>query len=114
MATNLAPGSNVTQRNIPATLIDDARRHVYEAAIRTPLVRLNYDGPAEIYLKLECLQPIGSFKIRGAYNAIRKLPEHEQQRGVWTVSAGNAAQGVALAARKAGVACQVLVIDAAP
>lgn len=95
-------------------MIADARKHVYEAAIRTPLVRLNYDGPAEIYLKLECLQPIGSFKIRGAYNAVRLLPEGQRRRGVWTVSAGNAAQGVALAARKAGVPCKVLVIDAAP
>src|SRR5450755_2938034 len=104
MATNLASGGSATQRNIPAALIDDARRHIYEAAIRTPLVRLNYDGPSDIYLKLECLQPIGSFKIRGAYNAVRLLPEllheGERRRGVWTVSAGNAAQGVALAARK--------------
>src|SRR5229473_3365728 len=99
MATNLASGGNATQRNIPAPLIDDARRHVYEAAIRTPLVRLNYDGPSDIYLKLECLQPIGSFKIRGAYNAVRLLQEDERRRGVWTVSAGNAAQGVALADR---------------
>jgi len=102
------------QRNIPAGLIEDARKHVYEAAIRTPLVRLNYDGPAEIYLKLECLQPIGAFKIRGAYNAVRLLPEEQRRRGVWTVSAGNAAQGVALAARKAGVPCKVLVMDTAP
>src|SRR5579864_6397192 len=101
-------------RTIPPGMIDDARKHVYEAAIRTPLVRLNYDAPAEIYLKLECLQPIGSFKIRGAYNAVRLLPEEERRRGVWTVSAGNAAQGVALAARKAGVACKVLVMDTAP
>src|SRR6266851_8410174 len=114
MATNLASGGNATQRNIPAPLIDEARKHVYEAAIRTPLVRLNYDGPAEIYLKLECLQPIGSFKIRGAYNAVRLLPEEQRRRGVWTVSAGNAAQGVALAARKAGVPCKVLVMDTAP
>src|ERR1700687_5454581 len=118
MATNLASGANATQRNIPALLIDDARRHVYEAAIRTPLVRLNYDGPSDIYLKLECLQPIGSFKIRGAYNAVRLLPEllheDERRRGVWTVSAGNAAQGVAFAARKAGVPCKILMIDAAP
>ena len=114
MATNLASSSNTTQRNIPAPLIDDARRHVYEAAIRTPLVRLNYEGPSDIYLKLECLQPIGSFKIRGAYNAVRLLPEEERRRGVWTVSAGNAAQGVALAARKAGVPCKILMIDAAP
>ncbi|MFZ0797415.1 MAG: pyridoxal-phosphate dependent enzyme [Terriglobales bacterium] len=114
MATSLASGGRATQRNIPAPLIDDARRHVYEAAIRTPLVRLNYDGPADIYLKLECLQPIGSFKIRGAYNAVRLLPEEERRRGVWTVSAGNAAQGAALAARKAGVPCKILMIDAAP
>ena len=114
MASNLSLATTVGQRNIPAGLIDEARQHIYEAAIRTPLVRLNYDAPAEIYLKLECLQPIGSFKIRGAYNAIRKLPEQQRRGGVWTVSAGNAAQGVALAARKAGVPCQVLVIDAAP
>jgi threonine dehydratase len=112
MAIHLSPVQAV--RNIPAGMIDDARKHVYEAAIRTPLVRLNYDGPAEIYLKLECLQPIGAFKIRGAYNAVRLLPEEQRRRGVWTVSAGNAAQGVALAARKAGVPCKVLVIDAAP
>lgn len=101
-------------RNIPPGLIDEARKHVYEAAIRTPLVRLNYDGPNEIYLKLECLQPIGSFKIRGAYNAVRLLPCERKSVGVWTVSAGNAAQGVALAARKAGVPCKVLVMDTAP
>lgn len=102
------------ERNIPAGMIDDARKHVYEAAIRTPLVRLNWDGPAEIFLKLECLQPIGSFKIRGAYNAVRLLPEEQRRRGVWTVSAGNAAQGVALAARKARIPCKVLVMDTAP
>jgi threonine dehydratase len=101
-------------RNIPARMIDDASKHVYEAAIRTPLVRLNYDAPAEIYLKLVCLQPIGSFKIRGAYNAVRLLPEEQRRQGVWTVSAGNAAQGVALAAKKAGVPCKVLTMDTAP
>jgi len=113
MATHFASVEK-NERNIPAGMIDDARKHVYEAAIRTPLVRLNYDGPGEIYLKLECLQPIGAFKIRGAYNAVRLLPEAERRRGVWTVSAGNAAQGVELAERKAGVPCRVLVIDAAP
>src|SRR5438270_4211424 len=102
------------RREIPLGLVDDAVKHVYEAAVRTPLVRLNHDGPAEIYLKLENLQPIGSFKIRGAYNAVRLLPEAQRKRGVWTVSAGNAAQGVALAAKKAGVPCQVLVMDTAP
>jgi threonine dehydratase len=114
MTSDPAVGEKTARRNLPAGLIEEARRHVYDAAIRTPLVRLNYDGPAEIYLKLECLQPIGSFKIRGAYNAVRLLPEQQRQRGVWTVSAGNAAQGVALAARKAGMPCKVLVMDTAP
>jgi threonine dehydratase len=114
MATPRTPARLTAQRNIPAQLIDDARRHVYEAAIRTPLVRFNHDGPAEIYLKLECLQPIGSFKIRGAWNAVRLLPEDQRRHGVWTVSAGNAAQGVALAARRAGVPCKILMIETAP
>lgn len=113
MATRISSVEG-TQRHIPSGMIEDARKHVYAAAIRTPLVRLNYDTPAEIYLKLECLQPIGSFKIRGAYNAVRLLPEEQRNRGVWTVSAGNAAQGVALAALKAGVPCKVLVMDTAP
>ena len=115
MATqSVSAGKAGQKRNIPPGMIDDARKHVYEAAIRTPLIRLNYDAPAEIYLKLECLQPIGSFKIRGAYNAVRLLPEEQRRGGVWTVSAGNAAQGVALAAKKAGVPCKVLVMDTAP
>jgi threonine dehydratase len=114
MPTETESVEKTSQRNIPAGMIDDARKHVYEAAIRTPLVRLNYDGPAEIYLKLECMQPIGAFKIRGAYNAVRLLPEEQRRRGVWTISAGNAAQGVALAARKAGTTCQVLTMDTAP
>ena len=112
--SNEIPNALEATRTIPAGMVDEARRHVYEAAIRTPLVRLNYEGPAEIHLKLECLQPIGSFKIRGAYNAVRLLPEEQRRRGVWTVSAGNAAQGVALAARKAGIPCRVLMIDTAP
>jgi threonine dehydratase len=114
MVTNLASGGRPGERDIPAALIDEARGHVYEAAIRTPLVRLNYDGPSDIYLKLECLQPIGSFKIRGAWNAVRLLPEEQRRHGVWTVSAGNAAQGVALAARRAGVPSKILMIDSAP
>src|SRR5262249_29606425 len=71
-------------------------------------------GGPEIYLKLETLQPIGSFKIRGAYNAVRRLTPDQLKDGVWTVSAGNAAQGVALAARKAGARCSVMVMDTAP
>jgi len=72
------------------------------------------DAPGEIYLKLESLQPIGSFKIRGAYNAISLLSPEARANGVWTVSAGNAAQGVALSARILGIPCGVLVMDTAP
>jgi threonine dehydratase len=110
-----AGAAETERRTIPLELVEDARKHVYEAALRTPLVPLNYrDAPCEIYLKLENLQPIGSFKIRGAYNAVRLLPASERSRGVWTVSAGNAAQGVAFAAKKADVPCRVLVMDTAP
>lgn len=105
-------------REITLDSVQDAARAVYRAAIRTPLVRLDLPGsngvPSEIYLKLESLQPIGSFKIRGAWNAIRKLPPAVIADGVWTVSAGNAAQGVAFAARQAGVPCSVMVMDTAP
>jgi threonine dehydratase len=102
-------------RSISLAAIRDAAKHVYEAAIRTPLVPLGVSIPdTQIYLKLEMLQPIGSFKIRVAYNAVRLLDERKRSKGVWTVSAGNAAQGVAFAARKHGVACKVLIIDTAP
>lgn len=89
---------------------------MYGAAIRTPLVPLGILAPGgpEIFLKLEMLQPIGSFKIRGAYNAVRKLTPAQLAEGVWTVSAGNAAQGVALAARKVGARCSVMVMETAP
>ena len=101
-------------RHISLETIRDAAARVYRTAIRTPLIRLpTLEGP-ELYVKLETLQPIGSFKIRGAQNAIARLPPDDLARGVWTVSAGNAAQGVALAARDAGVACSVLVMDTAP
>ena len=103
-------------RSISIDTIRDAARVVYDAAVRTPLIsigQLQSDGP-EIFLKLEVLQPIGSFKIRGAYNAVRQLPASTLQQGVWTVSAGNAAQGVALAAKKAGARCSVMVMDTAP
>jgi threonine dehydratase len=105
-------------REIPLAAVEDAATAVYEAAVRTPLVRLEVPGTSgsgpEIFLKLESLQPIGSFKIRGAWNAVRSLPRDTIAEGVWTVSAGNAAQGVALAARRAGVPCSVMVIDTAP
>lgn len=117
MSQTVLPQSDasIPRRTIPIAMIDDARKHVYEAVLRTPLVPLNYaEAPCQIYLKLENLQPIGSFKIRGAYNTVRLLPPDERACGVWTISAGNAAQGVALAARKAGVPCKVLVIETAP
>lgn len=108
----------VPERRIPLTAIRDAATAIYEAAVRTPLVRIELgpeDSPlSELYLKLELLQPIGSFKIRGAYNLIRQLPQDVLRQGVWTVSAGNAAQGVALAARKVGATCSVMVMDTAP
>jgi threonine dehydratase len=103
-------------RAISIDTIRDAARSIYDVAVRTPLVPLGpvAAGGPDIYLKLETLQPIGSFKIRGAYNAVRRLPPAALAGGVWTVSAGNAAQGVALAARKAGVPCSVMVMDTAP
>jgi threonine dehydratase len=101
-------------RRISLDTVREAANHVYRAAVRTPLVRVDVTGPSELYLKLETLQPIGSFKIRGAYNAVRQLTPAELAQGVWTISAGNAAQGVALAARLLGAECSVLVIDTAP
>jgi threonine dehydratase len=108
-------------RDIPLAAIRDASAAIYDLVVRTPLIRL--DPPieradrlsgSEIYLKLETLQPVGSFKIRGAYNAIRLLSREEMRSGVWTVSAGNAGQGVALAARHLGVPSSVMVSDTAP
>ena len=85
------------------------------APIRTPLVRLNVDSaPAEIYLKLENLQPIGSFKIRGAANAMARLSPEKLERGVLTASAGNMAQGVAWCARSLGIPCTVIAPETAP
>jgi threonine dehydratase len=108
-------------RQIPLAAIRDAARAIYPVVTRTPLVRLELPEPlarrlagSEMYLKLEVLQPIGSFKIRGAWNVVRQLSADELRDGVWTVSAGNAAQGVALAARTAGARCSVMVIDTAP
>jgi threonine dehydratase len=108
-------------RNIALRDIEAAAAAIYDLAVRTPLVRLDLPEPiaarlagSEVYLKLETLQPIGSFKLRGAHNAVRQLSRRELDDGVWTVSAGNAAQGVALAARHAGAACSVMVMDTAP
>ncbi len=110
----------VTMRHIPISAVEDAATAVYAAAVRTPLVRLDVPvrtpegADVQVYLKLECLQPIGSFKLRGAYNAVRQLGAHDLKDGVWTVSAGNAAQGVAFAARAMGARCSVMVMDTAP
>ena len=95
--------------------INDARSMIAASAIRTPLVRLNVgDSPAEIYLKLENLQPIGSFKIRGATNAMSHVTPAALARGVLTASAGNMAQGVAWRARELGIPCTVVAPDTAP
>jgi threonine dehydratase len=95
--------------------IHNAQRMIADSALRTPLVRLNdRQTAAEIYLKLENLQPIGSFKIRGATNAIADLPPEKLARGVLTASAGNMAQGVAWRARKLGIPCTVITPDTAP
>ena len=100
---------------IPISAIEDARRAIAGKAIRTPLVRLNFrDTAAEIYLKLENLQPIGSFKIRGAANAIARLSPEQLERGVVTASAGNMAQGVAWCARELRVPCTVIAPSSAP
>jgi threonine dehydratase len=100
---------------ISLAAIEEARRVIANTAIRTPLVRLNADdAPAEIYLKLENLQPIGSFKIRGAANAIARLAAAELERGVVTASAGNMAQGVAWCARSLGIPCTVIAPETAP
>jgi len=98
-----------------AVQVRETRQAISGAAIRTPLVRLNTsDAPAEIYLKLENLQPIGSFKIRGAANAIAHMTPAQLERGVVTASAGNMAQGVAWRARELGIPCSVIAPDTAP
>ena len=102
---------------IDAPSIDDiraARTRLGQTVLRTPLVRLHVDAPAEIYLKLENLQPIASFKLRGAINAMRSLPRETLAEGVYTASAGNMAQGVAWGARELGVACTVVMPETAP
>jgi threonine dehydratase len=102
-------------RPIKLDEIKDARQRIAKTIVRTPLVRLEL-GPdfPDIRLKLENLQPINAYKLRGAANAVAMLSESERKRGVWTISAGNAGQGVAYAARQAGVPCTVVVIETAP
>jgi threonine dehydratase len=92
-----------------------ARRRIADTIVRTPLVKLDL-GPGfpDVRLKLENLQPTNSYKIRGAVNALALLSPAERARGVWTISAGNAGQGVAYAARRFGVPCTVIAIETAP
>src|SRR4051812_1950354 len=100
----------------PVTLeeIRQARERIAGTLLRTPLVRIELGrGYPDIRLKLENLQPINAYKLRGAANAVAMLSDIERRRGVWTISAGNAGQGVAYAARQAGIPCTVVVIDKA-
>lgn len=99
---------------IPLEAIRQARERIKDSAIRTPLVRLHYDGPREIWLKLETLQPVGSFKIRGARNAIGTIDAAALARGVYTASAGNMALGLAWCARERGIPFTAIVPDHAP
>jgi len=102
-------------RPIPLADIYEARKRITGTIVRTPLVRLEM-GPdfPDIRLKLENLQATNAYKLRGAANAVALLSESERKRGVWTISAGNAGQGVAYAARQAGVPCTVVVLETAP
>ena len=102
-------------RPIALSEIRAARERIAKTIVRTPLVRLEL-GPEfpDIRLKLENLQPINAYKLRGAANAVAALSEADRQHGVWTISAGNAGQGVAYAARAAGVPCTVVVVETAP
>lgn len=102
-------------RPIELPEIRAARERIAKTIVRTPLIRLEL-GPEfpEIWLKLENLQPINAYKLRGAANAVALLSADERERGVWTISAGNAGQGLAYAARQADVPCAVVVVETAP
>ena len=102
-------------RSIQLSEIQEARKRIARTIVRTPLLHLEL-GPdyPDIRLKLENLQPINAYKLRGAANAVAMLSESERKRGVWTISAGNAGQGVAYAARQAGVPCAVVAVETAP
>src|SRR6266853_267668 len=109
------PTSLEAVRPIELAEIQEARRRIAHTIVRTPLVRLELGAAyPDIRLKLENLQPINAYKLRGAANAVAMLTESERKRGVWTISAGNAGQGVAYAALRAGVPCTVVSIETAP
>ena len=102
-------------RPIDLDEIREAHERIKGTILRTPLIRLELrPNHLDIRLKLENLQPINAYKLRGAANAVAMLSEKERKRGVWTISAGNAGQGVAYAARQAGVPCSVVAIESAP
>ena len=102
-------------RPIAVEDIDAARERIAGTVLRTPLVKLDLgSGAPDIRLKLENLQPTNAYKIRGAANAVARLSDEERAKGVWTISAGNAGQGVAYAARQYGVPCRVVAIETAP
>jgi len=99
---------------ISVSQAEQARRNIAPLALRTPLVRCNADGSADLYLKLENLQPIGSFKIRGAANVMALTPREQLDRGVLTASAGNMAQGVAFCAQRLGIRSTIVAPETAP
>src|SRR5206468_5352548 len=102
-------------RPIDLSEIRAAHERIGKTIVRTPLIRLELGSEfPDIRLKLENLQPINAYKLRGAANAVAMLPQADRNRGVWTISAGNAGQGVAYAARAAGVPCTVVVVETAP
>ena len=102
-------------RPIELSEIQEARERIAKTIVRTPLIQLQLgSGFPDIRLKLENLQPINAYKLRGAANAVAMLSEEERKRGVWTISAGNAGQGVAYAARAAAVPCTVVAVETAP
>src|SRR5437870_3504023 len=110
MSTSLEP-----VRPIELAQLRAGRERIANTIVRTPLIRLQL-GPEypDIRLKLENLQPINAYTLRGAANAVALLSKSERERGVWTISAGNAGQGVAYAARAADVPCTVVVVETAP
>jgi threonine dehydratase len=101
-------------RPIALSDVEEARQRIAATVLRTPLVQIDAGIGRDIYLKLENLQPTNAYKIRGAANAVARLSDEERARGVWTISAGNAGQGVAYAARAFGVPCSVVAIETAP
>jgi len=95
--------------------IEQARKRIAGTVLRTPLVKLELGpGAPDIRLKLENLQPTNAYKIRGGTNAVASLSDADRAKGVWTISAGNAGQGVAYAARQFGIPCTVVAIETAP